>query len=187
MSRDVPSDLQDEFDARQNYIFHLLEFQFDTPTYYTDLPYTVTISGKTYISAGDLVDIEDVTEELGLKHDTLSISLSGVNQANIAIALTADYIDKKIIMSVGAIDGNGDIVVSPMEYYTGIVESYGISEDVDAGTSIVDWVTSSHWSLFDMKAGRRTNDDDQRFYFPGDLGLEFTSEMVTEQSLTWGK
>lgn len=187
MSRAVPAALQTEFDARQNYIFHLLEFQFDTPTYYTDLPYSITVGGKTYISAGDMIKVEDVTEELNLKHDTLSVSLSGVNQANIAIALLSDYIDKKIILSIGAVDVSGDIVVSPMEYYTGLVESYGIAEDVDAGTSIIDWVTSSHWSLFDMVAGRRTNDEDQQFYFPGDLGLEFTSEMVTEQSLTWGK
>lgn len=187
MSRDVPGALQTEFDARANYIFHLLEFQFDTPTFYTDLPYSVTIDGKTYISAGDLVDIEDVTEELGLKHDTLSVSLSGVNQANIAIALTADYIDKKIILSIGAVDASGNIVVSPMEYYTGIVESNGVDEDANAGTSVIDWVTSSHWSTFEMVSGRRTNDEDQKFYFPGDKGLEYTSEMVTEQAQTWGK
>jgi hypothetical protein len=165
----------------------LIRFEFDTPTYYTDAPYPIVFDGNTYTSAGDLINIEDVTEEMGLKYDTLSVALSGVNQANIAIALSANYIDKKVVMLIGAIDVDNNIVSSPVEYYTGMVESYGIDEDMDSGTSIVTWVTASHWSSFDFVAGRRTNDDDQQFHFPGDLGLEFTSEIVTEKAMTWGK
>lgn len=187
MSRTISAALQTEFDAKRTYIFHLLRFDFDTPTYYTDLPYSIIFGGNTYISAGDMIEVEDVTEELELKYDTLSIMLSGVNQANIAIALTAAYIDKKVKMYIGAVDVNGDIVVDPMEYYTGLVESFSIGEDVKTGKSTLVWVAGSHWSLFDMVSGRMTNDADQQYHFPGDKGLEFASEIITEQVSTWGR
>ena len=187
MPRDIPAALQTEFDARRNHIFHLLQFEFDTPTYYTDLPRSIVFGGNTYISAGDMIAVEDVTEELELKYDTLSVMLSGVSQANIAIALTAAYLDKKVKMHIGAVDTSGVVVVDPMEYYTGLVESFSIREDVKTGESIIVWVTGSHWSLFDKVSGRMTNDADQQYHFPGDKGLEFASEIVTEQVETWGR
>jgi len=46
-------------------------------------------------------------------------------------------------------------------------------------------VGSRMWSDFERTAGRRTNDNDQQVYYPGDRGFQFADDALKD--IKWGR
>lgn len=166
--------------------FHLVRFDFSTPEYLTDAYTDVLYDGNTYLSAGNLVAIDAVSESIELTNEQIKISVSGVNQANVAVALSEDYTDKKVHIYRGFFDENYLLIADPVAVFiNGLVNKFDFSENPDDGTASLEWLVSSHWADFERVAGRRTTDNDQQLHFPGDKGLEFTQAMI--KNIGWGR
>ena len=167
-------------------MFHLVEFYFDSETIYFSMSYKdISWNGNTYLATGNLLNISDISEEVGLKVGAVSIKLSGVNQANIATALSEDYTDRPVKIYRGFLSEGYLIISDPMLMFDGRIDSFSLSEDIETGTSTLTWDVPSHWADFEKQSGRRCNMEDQQLYFPDDKGFDFTSEIVKD--LKWGR
>jgi len=167
-------------------MFHLVEFHFSTIDYLTDWYIDLLWNSNTYLSSGNLINFENITESINPTVAKLKATYSGVNQENIAIALTENYTDKQVLIYRGLLDSNHAIIVDPILIYDGRIDYYELMENPgENGTSLLNWYISSHWADFEKVSGRRNNNTDQQNLFTGDLGFEFTSEIVKD--LQWGK
>ena len=77
------------------------------------------------------------------------------------------------------------VVIDPIPIFDGRIDGIEAAEDPDSGEGAVSVSASSVFGNFDRRNGRRTNNEDQQVHFPGDLGLEFTSELVRD--IVWGE
>lgn len=169
--------------SQQQRIVYFVELYFSTIERATTWGRNITWGGNTYLAGGNLLTLPDIEESVGIQSGSASIVLSGVNQSSIAIALTENFIDRRVVIMRGFIDVNDQIIIDPVIQFDGRIDSWSLAEDVDNGTSTITWVAASHWIDFERTSGRTTNDKEHQVLFPGDKFFEFSGETV---ELSWG-
>lgn len=185
VSRGLTANMQAAIAAGQLKPVRLLEMHFDGGTlYHTTCYKSLAWNSNTY-NPGNVVAMPNVEESLELRVPVYKVTLSGVNQANIATALLEDSIDRLVVMYRGLLDANENLIADPFEEFKGRIDTYAMDEDPDKGASTLAWSCVSHLADFERLAGRRTNDDDQQVYFAGDRGFEFSA--LVAQDIKWGR
>ena len=78
----------------------LVEIEFGTPIYLTNAPFDITssVSGssRTYLKNGHLKNISGINETNKPTKNSLQLTLSGVDQTYISIALSENIINKEV-------------------------------------------------------------------------------------------
>lgn len=189
MSRGLDSTTVSKLSSRYLSMFHLVTIELDTPIrltdHYHDIEYNFTGSLETFTSNGRLVGLDSIKETQKLSNPTVSISLSGANSADISLALTESFSDKRVVVRRGLFDDSGEtamsnIIAEPFTIFDGRISSWGISNNPQEGESVVDWKVESHWADWERVAGRKTNNEDAQLYYPNEVGFEFTSQILGE-------
>lgn len=183
-SRGMSAAMLTEIAKQQIRPVHFIELYFSTTEYLTTGRRNITWSGNTYSALGNLLDFGETDESTDMRAGSVNIMLSGVNQGNIAIALTENFIERRAVIRRGFLDASDQIIVDPIILFDGRIDSWGLSEDVTGGTSVITWSAASHWVDFERVSGRRTNNEDQNVWFPGDKGFEFAAQA---DEIRWGK
>ncbi|MFQ5510039.1 MAG: hypothetical protein ACE5FN_12010 [Leptospirillia bacterium] len=165
---------------------HLVEIHLDSNLgRYTDAHRDLVWGGNIYLADGNLMDIPTVTEEADLRVGSVTVSLTGVAQANIATALLEPSTDRQVVIRTGCLDAADALIADPVVVFDGRIDGWSIREDPEGGTSVVEWTVASHWADFEKTAGRRTNHEDQQTFFPGDDGFKFAPEIIRD--IRWGR
>jgi hypothetical protein len=157
------------------------------PTEYTRLwcGYgSLSYGGATYLGIGTLGAISPIEETTDLSARGISMRLSGVPTANVALALTQDYQGGDCSILFGAVSPtSGAIIASPVTVFRGRMDVMQISDD---GQSAEITMTAEN-RLVDFKRPRevRYTHEEQTALFPGDLGLEFLNA-IQDKTLYWG-
>lgn len=149
----------------------------------TDYAHDITYSSNTYSASDHLLSIGAPKETRDLRVNTLTVTLSGVEQTYITLMLTNDYVNRPVQFYKAAISASGAIIGSPMLAFDGRMTRFEIREG--SGTSEVSIEVASHWADFEKKAGRRTNTNSHQRFFPSDKGFDFAAKTVRD--LRWGK
>lgn len=182
MSRSVHASVISELAKDAFEMAHLIKIDFATPVYLTDNAYTLSHDGNVYDAGGHLLQIGNVQETSDVRVGKFNIQLSGVNQSYISVLLGQDYINKQVLIYRAALNNN-TIIGDPILLYDGRIDGFTIADGDNS--SEITLSTASHWSDFDKKAGRKTNNNSQQMFFAGDLGFEFSSSSVAD--LKWGR
>ncbi len=182
MSRTVHSSTATELAKDAFEMAHLVKIDFDTPVYLTDNAHDLTYSSQSYDAGGHLLQMGNVTESSDVRVGKYSLQMSGVNQAYVSVLLGQNYINRQVLIYRAALN-NGVIVGDPILIYDGRIDGFTITDQKDSSDITIS--TASHWSDFEKKAGRKTNNNSQQIFFSGDLGFEFASSTVTD--LKWGR
>ena len=165
----------------------LVEIEFGTPVYLTNASFDITssVSGssRTYQSNGHFKNITGVNETNKPTKNSLQLSLSGVDQTYISIALSENIINKEVYIYRGFLDTNNALIADPFLLYQGTIDTFEISEKGSDSNIIFKIV--SHWADFDKTNGRKTNNTSQQRFFSSDVGMDFSSETV--QDIKWGR
>ena len=165
----------------------LLEFGFATPIYLTNASFDITssVSGnsRTYSSNGHLRNISAVSETNKPTKNSLIISLSGVDQTYISIALSENIINDDVHIYRGFLDGNLALIADPFLLFYGTINDYKITDSTT--TAKVVYTVTSHWGNFSKTSGRTTTDNSQQRFFSGDKGMEFSA--LTVRDIKWGR
>jgi hypothetical protein len=139
---------------------------------------------ETYIGAGDLLKISEIQETSDLQANGASVTLSGVNTALVGLARDQDYQGKRMSVSLGAIDDVANVIVSPVNLFTGFMDVMTIN---DGGTySDISVTCENKLIAFEKAYIRRYTDNDQKIEHPTDNGFEYVAS-IQEKEIVWGK
>ena len=160
----------------------LIKVDFSTPVYLTDNSHDITYGGNTYQAGGHFLGLSDIKETAELKVGTATILLSGVEQTYIAAMLTGAYTNRQVLVERVVLDA-GAIVGDPILTFEGRLAHFSIA-DTD-NNSQVQLTITGHWGDFEGKKGRVSNDNSQQSTFSGDLGMQFSAQLV--RNIQWGR
>lgn len=186
MDRGSSTAFQAEVVKAKNAPVHLCSVTTTGGTFYmTDAYKDIVYNGHTYLKVGHFLNFSEIEESYEVMVSNVTISLSGVDQANIANFLNNDYIDQPVKIYLGFL-GDSDVLVSdPILIFEGRIDMPVVNEDPTGGSCIVAVQASNAWVDFQRRTGRRANHEEQQIYFPGDKGFEFASEVIHE--IFWGR
>ena len=169
----------------------MASLNFSTPVYlwtgYGNLVYNST----TYLGLGTFGTISPVQETTDLAARGISMRLSGVPTASIAIALTETYQGREASVMFGALSPTaGTLISSPVTVFSGRMDVMQITDDGQNAEIII----TAESKLMDFKRPRelRYTHEEQQALFPTspsitmpDLGLEYVNDLQ-EKPVYWG-
>ena len=165
----------------------LVEIEFGTPVYLTnapfDIPSSVSGSSRTYITNGHLKNISGVNETNKPTKNSLQITLSGVDQTYVSIALSENIINAEVYIYRGFLDANNALIADPFLLFFGTIDEYRITDNTNTANLVLN--ITSHWGNFQKTSGRVTTDNSQQRFFSGDKGMEFAA--LTVRDIKWGR
>lgn len=153
----------------------------------SDYTSDLNFSGEVYRGLGRLVGITNTTSELRVSNDTLTLVLSGIPNTSLQSLINSKMKGSKISVFRVLFDPVTkellDVPTNILGRFFGVINNYSLDEDWDyaARTSknTVSIISSSLVSVLERKyAGRRTNDVDQKKWYPGDQSFDRMPSLV---------
>jgi hypothetical protein len=142
---------------------------------------TRTINSESYAPLGRLMGITSATSELRVSSGELTITLSGIPNTSIAEIINSKIKGAPVriyrLFSNAATGTVLSIAGNPSGRYRGFVNNYSLNEEYDSITrsstnTIVLTCASSVDVLQNKIAGRKTNPESQKRFFPSDLSMD---------------
>lgn len=185
MSRTLTSGMQTAATADLVRPFFLVDLDFTSGSIYLwsghgDLSW----NSKTYIGAGDLIELSAFEEKTDLGAAGATITLTGIKTSLVQKARDEDYQGRPVTVRLGAFDATASIISDPTTIFSGFMDVMNISEGADFSTITV----SVENKLLQMERTkeRRYTDADQRLDHPNDAGFEFVAK-IQEKEIVWGR
>jgi len=184
MSRGLHSTLKTELATNHLNQVHLIQFTIGSTIYYRTTAYfDLVFDGNTYTAGADLLAIPSITESSTVATSTVNFSIEGASQTFISLFFNNDHIHRPVKIIRGYLTDAGALVANPYTIFLGYISGYAINETTT--TSKISINVANHWANFEMKRGRRTNDNSQQQIFSGDKFFEFSNAMMVD--IEWGK
>ena len=146
-----------------------------------------TFNGNTYTALAGLLGCGTQQRDLSATGFDTTISLLGVDAANIFYVLSDDYKIKGSLVQIyrGFYDGN--YVLHPVLRYTGIITSWNIEESLDMGELADTYTCSLNCSnyksvLASHISGRNTSPTSWKKYNPTDVSMDNVPSLI---NATW--
>ena len=181
--RGLTNDMVTEVSASQLSPILLASLSFATPVHIWTGYGTITVGSTAYLGIGTLGSISPVEETTDLAARGISMQLSGVPTAMLAVALTENYQGRECSVLFGALEASGALVSSPVTIFSGRMDVMSINDDGQDATIIM----TAENKLVDFRRPRevRYTDQEQKNLFPSDKGLEFVTA-IQEKQIYWG-
>jgi len=151
----------------------------------TNAPFNVEYSGVEFVSAGALLALDSIENNINFEVPKINITVSGIidiadgdlEPKFIQTVLDLNYVDRplKIFRSYF----HKGVQIGTIEVFRGLIDSATIQYS-PTGQTGVSIQSSSHWVTFEKKNGRRTNTPSQQQHFASDIGLDGASEVQKE-------
>ena len=187
MARGLSNSVKTELATGNIRPVHLIHLNFATPVYLTDCSFALTssISGssRTYTASGHILGIGSAQEGSTPIKNSLNLTLSGVDQTYISVALNENIINDNVYIYRGFLDSNLSLISDPFLLFYGTIDEYKIADNTDIASLIL--TVTSHWGNFSKTSGRVTTDNSQQRFFSGDKGMEFSA--LTVKDIRWGR
>jgi len=141
----------------------------------------ITVSGITFSNLGSLLSIGEIKRETKATSGDLSIALTGVDGANVAVILSADIKGSLVEVWRGFFDSNNQIITTPMlqffKRYQGYVNNFSITEDWNQQMRIRVATCSISCSSFrtilqNRISGLKTNPTVWKNFYPSDISMD---------------
>lgn len=181
--RSLSNDMTTQVSASQLAPIILASLSFSTPVNLWSGYGTITYNGTGYLGIGTLGTISPIEETTDLAARGISLQLSGVPTAQIAIALTENYQGRECSILFAAMASDGTLVSTPVTVFSGRMDVMTINDD---GEQAIIGMTAEN-KLVDFRRPRelRYTDEEQKSLFPSDKWLEFVNA-IQEKEIYWG-
>jgi hypothetical protein len=146
----------------------------------------ITVGGITFSNLGALLSVGDVQRDIKATSDDMTIALTGIDSANIALILSNDIKGSLVEVWRGFFDSNNQIITTPttqfFKRYQGIINSVSITEDFNSEARIRIATCSISCSsmrrvLENRLSGVKTNQNNWQFIYPNDTSMNRVSEI----------
>ena len=147
----------------------------------------IVVDGITFSNLGALLSVGEIQQEMKATSSDMTIALTGIDPANIAIILSNEIKGSIVEVWRGFFDSNNQILTSPstqfFKRYQGIINSVSITEDfsIEARTRIATCViscSSMRRVLENRLSGVKTNLNSWQYIYPDDLSMSRVSEIT---------
>lgn len=142
---------------------------------------TITFNGGDYVGIGTFGSVSSVDEESQLSALGINMTLSGIDPTFISTTLNEDYRHRAAKLYLGLLTG-GKLIIDPILVFSGLMDTMNIALGSSAQVTVR---AESRLADWDRPRITRYTNETQQEKFPGDLGLEFVSQMV-EREIPWG-
>ncbi len=181
MSRDITSTVSNALDDDVIKPFFAVDIGFDdNPLYVWNGYGDLTIGSKTYLGAGQLLNISSVEETTEMEAKGATITMSGIPSSFLSSALTEAYQGRECKIYFGVTSTPSDYV----EVFAGELDQMNIVEASDTAT--IEVKAENVLVKLETPVIRRFTDQDQQSRFSGDLGLEYVADLQ-DKEIFWGR
>lgn len=181
----ISSDLATLLSENNQIIFTAVKAEFDTETLYVwSGTENMSIDGQEYIGAGDLLNISEVTDNLDMRSNNISITLAGMDATVLNLALNENYQNRFITIFLGLLSGGTDIVAGKMILFKGRMTSMTINDDPNGSTIGLE----AENRLIDLSkpSNLRYTNQSQRYINSSDTCFSRVATLA-DKEITWGK
>jgi hypothetical protein len=168
----------------------MFKAMFDTPLYLWTGDYDITYDSNTYQGSGGIIGLDNIeeTSDLGATGITLSMAISSndITSDLLTRAVTEDYQGNSIILYlalVNPLNTPPDLIGDPIVLFDGFIDLLSVEDDGDQAT--ISLTAESSLLRLGRAYPRRYTDEDQKYHFAGDKGLEFVTA-IQEENAIWG-
>lgn len=173
MARNLTAGMIAAYTAAKVKPIFLVQIECTSGTVYAWSGYgTLNWDGQNYLGVGTFGLVDVVGETTDLSAQGVNFSLSGVDAANIEIALDEIEQGLNAALYLGALDDSGALISQPYLLFYGLTDVPTVNEGPDNDCTISISVESR---LIDLARSRerRYTTHDQQLDYPDDLGFDF--------------
>jgi hypothetical protein len=143
----------------------------------------ITVNGITFSNLGALMSISDIQRDIKATSDDLTVTITGIDPANVGMILSNDIKGSVIEMWRGFLDSNNQIISSPSQQffkrYQGIINNVSISEtfNEEMRTRVATCAMSCasfRLILENRMSGIKTNPVSWKQFYPNDISMDRT-------------
>lgn len=180
MSRTIPAAMLTALAQPNVQPFYAVEFSLDTAplrfwTGYGDK----TIEGNTYSGAGSLITISGLEEAVDLSAKNATVSLSGIPEEIVSLALQEPYQNRACRILFGVTD-----VTDVVEVFGGFMDVMSIQDSGD--TSSITVTVESKLVQLERSKIRRYTEESQKARHPNDTFFSFVTDLQ-DKEIVWGR
>ena len=141
----------------------------------------VTIAEESYSNLGTLLGVTDSSSDLRATSGTLTVTISGIPDTSIAEVLAQKFKGSDIQIWRVFFDATTkqvlNITGNPAGRFQGVITNFSLEEDWQQGatatSNTIAFTCSSKVDILSNKvAGRRTNTNDMKRWYPSDLSMD---------------
>jgi hypothetical protein len=176
----------------------LINLTVNDTTYYISNAYgPIVYNGNTYTQLGHFMSMSEMQDDLKVTNNQISIQLSGIPPDDgspnyMSVVLNSNVKGSKI--EIYRAFFNPTVGYDATQVYlrfSGYVSNYSLSENWDqdnmlTSNSVGIQCSSIHAIMEKKYTGRRTNDADQQFWYPGDTGM-YRVKILADSQFDFGK
>lgn len=177
----------------------LIDLVVNTSTYYISNAYgPVTYAGNSYTQLGNFLSMSEIQDDLKITNNQISLQLTGIPPDDgtpnyMSIALNSNLKGSKVRIYRAFFDTSTGQYRADQVYlrFDGYVSNYSLNENWDQDGKLVSnnigiSCSSVHAIMEKKYTGRRTNDQDQNLFFPGDTGMSRVKSLA-DASFDFGR
>lgn len=180
MSRTVPAAILSALQGDTVEPFYAVEAQFTGGTVRLWTGYgDRQIESNTYTGAGSLLSISGLDEVADLSAKSITVTLSGVDQTVLALALAEPYQRRKLRVLFGVIGSTTSV-----ELFSGQMNTMTIEDSGDS--SVISILVDSKLVELERASNRRYTSESQKSRHAGDTFLDYLAKLQDRQ-LAWGR
>ena len=206
MSRDIGIVTVAELSKETLAPFFAIELDLDSAPLYLWSGYgDLVIDDKTYLGAGQVLNISSVSETTEMEAKGAVISISGIPSSFLSLALQEPYQGREcriyfgidlaaesilqesgfsLLLEDGGFLAPEDSGISLTEIFSGELDQMSIEETADSANISV--AVENVLVKLERPVIRRFTNEDQKSRFPNDRGLEYVASLQ-DKEVFWGK
>jgi hypothetical protein len=205
MSRDIALATVEELSEKVIAPFFAVDLAFDSSPLYVWSGYgDLVIGSKTYLGAGQLLNISSVSETTEMEAKGATISMSGIPSSFLSLALQEPYQGREcriyfgLVISSALKQENGSYLLAEdgsllftesnginlTEIFAGELDQMNIEEQAESANISV--TAENVLVKLERPVVRRFTNEDQKSRFPSDRGLEYVAALQ-DKEIFWGR
>ena len=180
MSRTVPAALLTALAQPEVQPYYAVEFLFDAaPVRLWTGHGNRTVAGNTYLGAGDLLNIQGMSEVADLSAKSITISLSGIGGELVSLALQEPYQRRTCRIYFGTTN-----ISDVVEVFSGSINTMPIEDSGE--TSVIATTIDSKLVETEKSSNRRYTSENQKARYAGDTFFDYVGA-IQDAEIVWGR
>ena len=155
---------------------------------FSDINRPITILGESYTGLGRLLGITASQSELRVTTNDVTITLSGIPNSSLEEIMASRLKGSSVKIYRGIFNSATGALLSitdnPVGRFSGYITNFSLGEEYDydnknASNTIVINCSSTVSILEKRVAGRKTNSDSMKYFYPTDVSMDRVSQLTS--------